>query len=263
MNSQKQIVLAIEQNFFAIGRYWGTLNSKFFQAQYISAMSTGIPVADLNWVWNEMPLVPQDSDNIANIEKFYRQLNLPFWWWIYPSGQGGRSRTFFESNGLRYLTKIPCLAIDLTLIPTATQSISEVCVSLVKNHHDLALWEKLSFAGFEFADNSTIPYHHFVASFDITEQSPQKLFLAYLDGFPVASSMLFMNGDTAGIYFVSTLPAYRGRGIGLTLTNYTMLYAKKSGLNLCVLQASELGFNVYIRAGFSRYCDADVYTVSQ
>lgn len=256
-----QIVRSIEQNFFAVGRYWGTLNSEIFQSQSIAAMSTGIPVADLNWVWNEMPLESEDTGNIANIIKFYKQQNLPFWWWVYPSGQGNESRNFFESKGLKYLTAIPCLAIDLTLLPAARLSESEARVILVQNQKDLSLWEKLSFAGFEFADNSAISYHRFVASFDINEQSPQKLFLAYLDGLPVASSMLFINRDTAGIYFVSTLPAYRGKGIGLALTNYTMLYAKKLGLNLCVLQASELGLNMYMRAGFNKYCDADVFTM--
>jgi GNAT superfamily N-acetyltransferase len=99
-----------------------------------------------------------------------------------------------------------------------------------------------------------------VTSFDISEQSPQKLFLVYLNGAPVASSLLFMNKDTAGIYFVSTLPAYRNRRIGLALTNYIINYAKKLGLKLCILQASELGLNVYRRAGFREYCHADVYS---
>jgi GNAT superfamily N-acetyltransferase len=254
-------VRSIEQNFFAIGRYWGTLNSEIFQSQSIAAMSTGILAADLNWAWNEIPLEPQDTGNIAKIKKFYKRLDLPFWWWVYPSGQGSRSRNFFESNGLKYLTAIPCLAFDLTLLPAAIHSESEGRVILVQNHKDLSLWEKLSFAGFEFTDNAEISYHRFVASFDINEQSPQKLFLAYMDGMPVASSILFINKDTAGIYFVSTLPAYRGKGIGLALTNYTMLYAKKLGLNLCILQASELGLNMYMRAGFNKYCDADVYTM--
>jgi ribosomal protein S18 acetylase RimI-like enzyme len=257
-----QIVRAIEQNFFAIGRYWATLNSEIFQSKSISATSTGIPVADLNWAWNEMPLEPQDAENISNIKVFYKQLNLPFWWWVYPSGQGSRNLNIFESNGLRYLTEIPCLAIDLSLIPSSIPSKSETRVELVQSLTDLALWETLSFAGFEFAANSSTSYHRFVTAFDINEQSPQKLFLAYLDGLPVASSMLFIKKDTAGIYFVSTLPAYRGRGMGLALTDYMMLYAKKLGLNLCVLQASELGFNVYMRAGFSKYCDAYIYSVN-
>jgi GNAT superfamily N-acetyltransferase len=254
------LLQAIEENFFAIGRYWGNLNSKIVQAQSISAMSTGIPVADLNWVWNEKHLTVKDSRDIDNIIKNYEQLALPFWWWVYPCGQANESRIILESKGLKYLMAIPCLAMDLTSLPAEMSINAATKVAIVQNTGDLNLWEELSFAGFEFAADAIIPYHRFVTSFDISEQSPQKLFLVYLNGAPVASSLLFMNKDTAGIYFVSTLPAYRNRRIGLALTNYIINYAKKLGLKLCILQASELGLNVYRRAGFREYCHADVYS---
>jgi GNAT superfamily N-acetyltransferase len=256
-------VQVIEENFFAIGRYWGTLNSKILQTQSISAMTTDIPVADLNWAWNEKPLTAQDSINIDIITKHYTQLALPFWWWVYPCGQTSKTRIMLESKGLKFLTAIPCLAIDFNFSPAEKFINPAAIITVVQNTTDLTLWEELSFAGFEFAIDAKTSYHRFVASFDISRQSPQKLFLIYLDGVPVASSLLFINNDTAGIYFVSTLPAYRNNGVGLALTNYVVLYAKKMGLKFCILQSSELGLNVYKQAGFIEYCHADIYSIEQ
>jgi ribosomal protein S18 acetylase RimI-like enzyme len=129
----------------------------------------------------------------------------------------------------------------------------------VKSKPDLHLWGEISFAGFEMDRYTQKQYNNFIASFDISNKSPQKLFIARFGGVLVASALLFFYQNTAGIYFVSTLPAYRRKGIGLALTLATMHYAEQSGSKYCILQSSESGSNVYKQAGFREYCRADIY----
>jgi predicted acetyltransferase len=102
-------------------------------------------------------------------------------------------------------------------------------------------------------------YGAFVFSFDIGDQAPQKLFLAYFDGKPVATSLLFTHKNIAGIYYVATLPAYRNKGFGLNITLAAMQAATESGFRNVILQATPLGAKVYKRAGFKEYCQAEVY----
>ena len=249
----------IEENFFAIGRYWGSLNSSLTQAESIWAMNTGVSISDFNWVWNEKPLTNDNAKSIADIKEIYKKLNLRFWWWIYPRGQSSKTRAMLHDAGLRLIEKVPCMAADLNDLASEKKIPNNITISPVKNKNDLLIWEDISFHGFEMPERVRVQYRTFVFSFDIGSQAPQKLFLAYFDGKPVATSLLFMHNNTAGIYYVSTLPAYRNKGLGLLITIAAMQYAKKSGFKNVILQATLLGAKVYKRAGFKEYCQADIY----
>ena len=253
------LIKIIENNIFAIGRYWGNLNSSISGNGIISSMNTGIDVADLNWTWNEKPLADNDVRIINQIKKNYKELKLPFWWWVYPCGQSKTTKEILQNEGFNYLEAIPCLAADVSTIPLAIQKSDDMEISFVKEEKELKIWEDVSFAGFEMPQETRIKYNKFVASFDLSERSPQKLFLAYWKGQPVATALLFLQSNTAGIYFVTTLAKYRNKGIALALILGSMRYAKTSGYKYCVLQSSKEGLDVYLQAGFKEYCRADVY----
>ena len=252
----------IEENFFAVCRYWGSLNFSFTQAGSIGAMNTGVALADINWVWNEKPLINNDAKSIADIKEIYQKLNLRFWWWIYPCGQSPETGQILQASGLRLIEKVSCMAADLNDSISAKQPPGNITISQVKDKNGLRIWENISFHGFEMPRRVREQYGAFVSSFDLGAHAPQKLFLAYCQGTPVATSLLFSHKDSAGIYYVSTLPAFRNKGFGLKITQAAMQAAKASGMNHVILQATPLGVPVYIRAGFKEYCRADVYKLS-
>jgi GNAT superfamily N-acetyltransferase len=254
-----QFIESIEENSFAVGRYWGSLNSSLTQTGSIWAMNTGVSISDFNWVWNEKPLTDDNAKSIADIKEIYKKLNLHFWWWIYPSGQSPKTRTMLQDAGLRFIEKVPCMAADLNDSASEKQIPNNITISPVKDKNDLLMWADISFHGFQMPERVREQYGAFVSSFDLGGQAPQKLFLAYWDGKPVATSLLFTHKNTVGIYYVSTLPAYRNKGLGLSVTIAAMQAAKKSGFKNVILQATLLGAKVYKRAGFKEYCQADVY----
>jgi GNAT superfamily N-acetyltransferase len=249
----------IEENFFAVSRYWGSLNSSLTQAGSIGAMNTGVSISDINWAWNEKPLTNDDAKPIADIKKIYKKLNLRFWWWVYPRGQSPKTRALLQDAGLRLIEKVPCMAANLNDSTLEKRIPDNIIISPVKDKNDLLIWEDISFHGFEMPQRMRVQYGAFVSSFDLSGQSPQKLFLAYLDGKPAATSLLFTHQNTAGIYYVSTLPTYRNKGLGLLITLVAMQAAKQSGFKNAILQASKYGVNVYKRMGFKEYCQAEIY----
>ncbi|MCX5847987.1 MAG: GNAT family N-acetyltransferase [Deltaproteobacteria bacterium] len=157
------------------------------------------------------------------------------------------------------IEKVPCMAADLNDSESEGQLPDNITISPVKNKNDLLVWGDISFHGFEMPPRAREQYGAFVSLFDLGAQSPQKLFLAYFKGKPVATSLLFTHNNSAGIYYVSTLPAYRNKGFGLMITQAAMQAAKDVGFKDVILQATPLGAKVYIRAGFKEYCRADIY----
>ena len=249
----------VEENFFAVSRYWGSLNSSLKRIEPICAMHTGVAISDINWVWNEKPLKKDDAQAIAQIKEYYKNLNLRFWWWVYPRGQSSDTARMLQDTGLRLIAKVTCMAADLNNSLSDAKFPENISVTEVKDKSDLFFWEDVSFHGFEMPQRTREQYDTFVSSFTLGAHSPQRLFLACFDGKPVATSLLFTHGKSAGIYYVSTLPDYRNKGCGLSITQAAMQAAMQAGFKDIILQATPLGEKVYTRAGFKEYCRAEIY----
>ena len=87
------------------------------------------------------------------------------------------------------------------------------------------------------------------------------LFVGYVDSVPVATSALITTGHVAGIYWVSTLKPYRGRGLGETLTAHAIGAGRDRGCDTAALRASAMGRPIYERMGFSLSDDFVSYMV--
>jgi len=76
-------------------------------------------------------------------------------------------------------------------------------------------------------------------------------YLGYHSGRPVATSMRCTFGMIAGVYFVTTLPEFRNRGIGGAMTWRAAVDGKREeGCVASFLQASDMGRPVYERMGY-------------
>ncbi len=226
-------------------------------------MSTGVPVSDINWVFNESPLNNVCAEHVDEIKKYYETLKLRFWWWVYPRGQSPENHKTLQDANLTLFKKVPCMATTLNDSLLDYSLTDEVRVLQVKSKKDLLIWRDVSFEGFEMPDRAKGPYSFFVSSFDLDEYSPQKLFIAYCDEKPVATSLLFTHQNTAGIYYVSTLPAYRNKGCGLKITQAAMQSAKEAGFENVILQATPMGERIYKKMGFEEYCQAEIYKLKK
>ncbi len=222
-------------------------------------MHTGVAISDFNWAWNEKPLDDSDIKSVEGIKEFYRQQNLRFWWWVYPRGNSAQTIDVLENAGMRLIQQIPCMAADFNIKTLNDKAPDDATVSEVKDTNDLLVWADISFGGFQMPERTREQYDNFVLSFQRGNKEAQKLFLAYIDKKPVATSLLFMDKDTAGIYYVSTLPAYRNKGLGFYVTLAAMQAAKVAGFKNVILQATPAGAKVYRRIGFNEYCQAQIY----
>ena len=70
---------------------------------------------------------------------------------------------------------------------------------------------------------------------DVSEQvgfypdNPQKLFIGFLEGEPVATSQLFLGGGVAGLWGVTSLEKARNRGVGTAMSLHPLRVARARG----------------------------------
>jgi GNAT superfamily N-acetyltransferase len=255
------VISIIEKTFFANGRYWGSLNASLFHRRFVWSMKTGIHSADLNMAWSEIPLTGEDALTLRQIKTDFKKENLPFWWWVFPSAKSATTIDLLKTEGFSFVMSVPCMLTDLRALADSASSGPAVTLVQVRSKEELNLWKDVSFAGFDFPQETGGQYDRFVDTFNHRPDSPQKFFLAYANGKPVGTSLVFQTENAAGIYFVTTLAPHRKKGIGLELTQATLRWAKRAGAHFATLQSSPDGLHVYEQAGFKEYCRVDVYSL--
>ena len=97
------------------------------------------------------------------------------------------------------------------------------------------------------------------ARIGLGDEVPWRHYLGRLEGRPVATASLFLAAGVAGIYFVSTAPEARRRGIGAAITRAALEGARALGCRTAVLGASAPGHGLYRRLGFEDVCAIEVY----
>jgi hypothetical protein len=112
----------------------------------------------------------------------------------------------------------------------------------------------------DFAAVSSAAYEALGLPSDVTKEllTPSPRFLephvhavvAYLDDSPVAAAMTVLSHGIAGVYWVGTIEAARGSGLGEAVTRAVTNRAFDRGALVNTLQASPMGEPVYRRMGY-------------
>jgi ribosomal protein S18 acetylase RimI-like enzyme len=92
-----------------------------------------------------------------------------------------------------------------------------------------------------------------VAQVAVSSDSKVAAFVARERGKPLAGAMTFVEGRTAGIYYVGTIPEARGRGLGGLCTRAATNAGFDLGATVAVLQASQTGQSFYERIGYQAF----------
>jgi len=84
----------------------------------------------------------------------------------------------------------------------------------------------------------------------VLEAGEVAAFLARVDGEPVATFMLVLTDDVAGVYAMSTVPAHCKTGYGEAVSRTAVGEGRARGATVSILQTSAMGGPVYERMGF-------------
>jgi len=85
------------------------------------------------------------------------------------------------------------------------------------------------------------------------EQSNLRTYFGAIDGETVGCAGAFAHGGDCEVVYVAVLPEGRGRGISGRLMARALEDARRQGLETTTLQATKLGYPVYVKLGYGDY----------
>ncbi len=232
------------------------IEGKIEQFPGVTCIRTSIPLADYNcaMVSEKAGVRPE---TLERIKSFFEGLRSE-WKIVAPPFVGD---DFYEIPRHVSVTRFQREPEMILLKESATLRPlpSDLEIKRVRDLSERLSWERTAAVGFQMSD----------PNFFDRLATPQSLategltyYLGFCAGKPVATSILYVSENVAGIYGVSTIPEFRGRGFGAAITAYAVMVGFQHGCDLSSLQAGPLGVPVYLKMGFRHILDYRIWAVS-
>lgn len=159
-----------------------------------------------------------------------------------------------ERAGLEHTDDFPCM---LLAAPVAEHAAAEhIEVRRAASDADAQAFVAICAAAYESIGMRAATTHKLLSQTRRWLAPPWQARLLFEAGKPVAGALLLLSHGIAGLYWVATEPASRGRGYASAVTRAASNAAFAAGGRAVVLQASKFGESVYRGIGFreiSRY----------
>ena len=222
---------------------------------------------DLKWVFTGRPFglnrifcvrfsKEEAAPRVAQITAMVKSWQLPALWPIDPDSTPANLSALGEEQGWRKYSPWIGMALEMKG-PIAAGPLSEgLTIASVTDEKSQEIWPLLFFSerSQEYKNHLSTFYREFWPA----ENHSSVCFIAYLNGEPVASSLLHLGAGVAGLYWIGTLPKARRQGIATALTRYTLQHAQSLGYHRAILQASDAGVSIYRSLGFKEYCKIEL-----
>lgn len=253
---------AIEEN--ALTYYEGIarlLVGHFTETKDITWFSTG---RQSLYRFNGILRTPTRTEDLSDLvdpilDNFISQ-RLPFFLVDWQNGSTPGLDEYLNSKKIRWahFKGMPCMSRGLDDMPELTLP-KEVEIVSVQSQQDQAEWLNVLMEGFEEPEPSRQDFQQYLAN-SLAEAKPVfEHFLARWQGKSCAISTLLNARHWAGIYHVTTLPAYRGRGLGKALTLVAMQSALEGGYKDVILFATPSGLPIYEQLKFKTITTANAF----
>jgi GNAT superfamily N-acetyltransferase len=204
---------------------------------------------------------------IAEIVSRYREAGTSFVWWVSPFDEPSDLGRRLAAAGLVLEGTAPAMAADLIEVPLHEPPPPELEVVPVTDRATLdEFLEVIAADWLEWTGGEHTPVQRRTLDAWRT-QIPPKLpdepvplrWIGRVNGRVVATSRISIGAGVAGLYAISTMPAFRGKGYGRAMTIAALRAARDIDYRIGVLQASDLGYSVYRRLGFRDLFSYGVY----
>jgi hypothetical protein len=251
----RDIALAADEN-FVVHASW--VPRRFQQAHVIDrddlvVVDAGLPCDTFNFVCRARLTPDTVRVRVRDAIGYFRSVDRPFSWWVGPADRPSDLGDTLVDAGLERAESELAMSADLARLNGAWQTAADLRIARVKSSVDLEVFARLSAANWSPPDQHVIRFYEQAASVLLAPGCPQWLYLGYLGRHAVATAEAVIGGGVVGQYNISTVAAYRRRGIGTSMTMRPLLDARNAGIRTGILQAAPEGMGVYQRVGFEGF----------
>lgn len=196
---------------------------------------------------------------IAQVIAKFREHNVPGSWHVSEAMTPNDLRERLVAHGFAHGSDEPGMAVDLHVLKEDQAAPPNLRIERVRDEVGLQAWARTLAQGFGEGEREANWVRDIYRVIGLGDESPFRHYVAWQGENPVATASLFMDGRTAGIYFVMAVPEARRQGIGGAITLAALRDARELGYRIGVLGSSEAGYAVYQRLGFKAYCKIGIY----
>ncbi len=180
---------------------------------------------------------------IESAERYFASVELPFSF-LCRSDHAEHCAEALDAAGYPRGEEIPVMVLDP--IRQRDLPVDRLEITPVEGANDLVDFQKTAFDGFGLPEQAG----HLFLTEQLLALPNVRLYLGRLEGQAVCTSLVFAIASVAEIYWVATIEAHRGKGLGEAITWAAVHGGLELGCGLANLQASSLGAPVYARMGF-------------
>jgi len=251
---------AIEVNWFDWFKLWSKAPQvQFHETDYLKRLTTRVPHS----MWNGVFLARLTEENVddkieENIE-FFKELRLPWHWYVGPGSRPLDLGQRLVTYGIALREQMPGMAVELDSMRDDFSKPQRFMVKQVRDLGTLRDFVHVASNVMNLFKEQSYEFFLYEATAIFDDKVPRYDYVGYLEGVPVATSILVTSESVAGVNTVATLPEARGKGIGTEMSLVTLREARSLGYKVGVLLSSEMGHGVYKRIGFEECCEMGFY----
>jgi GNAT superfamily N-acetyltransferase len=156
-----------------------------------------------------------------------------------------------EKAGGRFHASIPAMIADLTRMELDAREVAGARIQEVCDEEQCDDWAHVGGEVFSLPESVLGFFRASLCPVPLGPGRRIRMFIAYCEGRPAATSAVFLDDGVAGIYSVATYPEFRNRGLGAAVTVAALQAGREAGCRTAILQSSKAGFQIYERLGFA------------
>lgn len=235
------------------------------KASYFARSLPGMTVTERDSFLSVNCGLPSDTFNVTVVRDLsapselltlgvdsFTSKGFPMALWYWESDVDNADISSLLQRRLTHAETSIAMYVDLSEIRQSSSSIEGLEITRVVTSSDLLHLGTimLKLFGDSVEGRAVLAYYQRLSGHPLSAFPAMHFYLGTFHGMPISTGTLFVGSQTVGIYDIATLPEYRKRGIGSAMFQYLLDDACASPHRLCVLQASQEGYGIYLRAGF-------------
>ena len=196
---------------------------------------------------------------IAGAIQHFRDAGRPFSWWVSPGDRPTDLGRRLIDAGLAPTEAELAMAASLDRLTDDDRAPAGLEIRRATTASALQDFARVAAANWSPPDQNVVRYYTLTTPALLAPGAPQRFYVGYLDGEPVATAELTVGGGVVGLYNIATAAGHRHRGFGTAITLRPLDDARAEGHRTAVLQAAQEGIGLYRRIGFAPFGDLTEY----